>query len=278
MGRFATTTHAEGGQNVTTSQPHWDDTHLMAWADGVLPADTATALEAALLQDAELADRAARMQQTREFVREAFNDRLALAPVPQALRESVESMVSRYQPPVPARARPRTAHPWWQKWGGTWTAFALPGAVAASLMVGAVGFLVGQATVAPGDGYAAVPTPVVGGLASAEMATLLNRTPSGQAARVGADGPQTAMVASFTDRQGRLCRDFSLRLADASVESVACRLPGGDWQVVFSALQPPQQGGFSLAGPPSAIDSFLAGIGATEPLSEPAEREALGLR
>jgi anti-sigma factor RsiW len=261
---------------VTTPQPRWDDIQLMAWADGVMPADAAAELEAAFLQDTGLADRAARMQQTRAFVREAFHDRLA--PVPPALRASVESMVSRHQQQAVAPAPPRPSPPWWQKWGVTWTAFALPGAVAASLMVGAIGFLVGQSTVEPAGAYAARQAPVVGGMAAADLATLLNRTPSGQEARIGTQGPPVALVASFTDRQGRLCRDFSVRSSDATVEAVACRVPGDRWQIVFSALHPQPQGGFSLAGPQSAIDSFLASIGATGPLSEITEREALGLR
>lgn len=275
---------------MTTSPPRWDDVQLMAWADGVLPPEVSAELEAAFLQDADLADRAARMQQTREFVREAFATRLA--PVPPALRASVEQMASRHQQatpspvsspalapaPSPIHAAPRAKQPWWQRWGISWPALALPGAVVASVVAGIVGVLFGQLSVAPADSRSGSPMAAVGNPAPADLAQLLSRMPSGQGARVGAQGPQLAMVASFTDRRGRLCRDFSLQSAEATVESVACRMKGDDWQIVFSALQPEQQGGFSLAGPKLAIDSYLAGMGATEPLSESAEREALGLR
>jgi hypothetical protein len=277
---------------MTTSPPRWDDVQLMQWADGVLPPDAAAALEAAFLHDADLADRAARMQQTREFVREAFATQLA--PVPPALRKSVEQMAARHtQPaatpspaptppldtaPSPRPAAPRAQQPWWQRWGIAWPVGAFPGALAASVVAGIVGVWVGQSTVEPRDGGSTMQTATVGSTAPAELALLLSRTPSGQQARLGTQGPQLAMVGSFTDGQGRLCRDFSLQSASATVESIACRMPGDDWQIVFSALQPTAQSGFSLAGPQSAVDSFLAGMGAKGPLSAPAEREALGLR
>ena len=273
---------------MTTSSPRWDDVQLMEWADGVLPPDAAAALEAAFLHDADLADRAARMQQTREFVREAFATQLA--PVPPALRAAVEQMAARHTQPItspapglnnapsPRPAAPRAQQPWWQRWGIAWPVGAFPGALAASVVAGVVGLWVGQSTVEPRDGGSAMQTATVGSTAPAELALLLSRTPSGQQAQLGTQGPQLAVVGSFTDGQGRLCRDFSLQSANATVESVACRIPGDEWQIVFSVLQPTAQSGFSLAGPQSVVDSFLAGMGAKGPLSASAEREALGLR
>lgn len=269
---------------MTSSHTPWDDAQLMAWADGQLAAEESALLEAAFANDAAMAERAAQMQLARAFVRDAFDARLAQDPVPPALRASVEAMVARHQQALasaapaneqpPARQPMRQQRPWWFAWRDALAGLALPGAVAASVVVGGLGFLLGQTR--GGGGPVIAQALVVGEPAPSELAGLLSRLPSGQQAVVDSTGATLAMVASFNDAQGRLCRDFSLQSANApQVEAVACRRPGSAWQIAFAAVQPPVQGSFTPAGPQSAVEAYLADINASKPLDEQAERRAL---
>jgi anti-sigma factor RsiW len=260
--------------NHTTSA-NWDDTQLMAWADGQLPPEQAAALEAAIERDADLAMRAALMQPTRAMVREAWDAELANTPVPAALQDAVQTMVAHDRarrareaaaPPAP---RPVIAPSWRAQLTRWFAGFALPGAVAASVMFGAVGYWLGQAAPqAPGSAQLATGAP-----APAALAALLDRVPSGDQATL--DGAALAMVASFRDQQGRLCRDFSLaRQGSAPLEALACRGSDGAWNLAYAALAPVDHG-YQPAGPASALESYLAAIGAGQPLDAAAERAAL---
>lgn len=279
----------------------WSDEQLAAYADGALDAAQASALEAALEADAALAERVALMFETRELGRQAFDAQLDETPVPAALRASVEAMVaqdraararaeSQQAPATPAR-RPAAAAPrqsWWrgllQQLGGG-GAYALPAGALASVLFGTLGYLLGSGgglggrDGGGGDEPAALA--VVGKPAAPALAALLDRLPSGQQQ---ANGPAqqavvVAMVASYRDAGGALCRDFSVEPGQAPrVEAVACRAgEAGPWQVRFAALAETdaQGGGFTPASPHSALDSYLASIGAGKPLDAAAERAAL---
>ncbi len=169
--------------------------------------------------------------------------------------------------------RPRTAATtgWRETLARLFTGFALPGAIAASVVFAGLGFLIGQsAAPAPAAGN----TLAAGAPAPAALAALLDRLPSGEEARL--DGAALGMVASFRDAQGRVCRDFSLAQPDAArLESVACRAPGGVWRIDYAALAPSDSAAYTPAGAGSALDAYLAAIGAGQPLDAQAERALL---
>lgn len=273
-----------------SADARWSDVQLMAWADGELPPDEVAALERDIAGDAALAHRAALMQPTRAWAREAWDAQLADAPVPDALRDNVLALVAADRArraasaapavapePAPASApapqrRPAPARGagWRDSLVRLFSGFALPGAVAASMAFGGLGYWLGQSATPQPAGGAAL---AAGAPAPAALGALLDRLASGEDAAL--DGAALTLVASFRDGQGRLCRDFSLERPGAGrLESVACRAPGG-WQVAYAALAPADTA-FTPAGPASALDAYLAGIGAGKPLDAQAERAALG--
>lgn len=171
---------------MNTNGSRWTDELLMAWADGALPADEVADLEAAIERDADLANRAAAMQQTRALVQEAYDVRSTAEPVPAALRAAVEDMVARDRlrrasapppesapasdpppasDPAPASHRAPASRPapaadrapaaaagrpgWGERLRQWLGGFGMPAALAASLACGVVGFLIGQAGVPP---------------------------------------------------------------------------------------------------------------------------------
>ena len=159
---------------MNTNGSRWTDELLMAWADGALPADEVADLEAAIERDADLANRAAAMQQTRALVQEAYDVRSTAEPVPAALRAAVEDLVARDRlrrasapPPesAPASDPAPASHPspaadrapaaaagrpgWGERLRQWLGGFGMPAALAASLACGVVGFLIGQAGVPP---------------------------------------------------------------------------------------------------------------------------------
>ena len=67
---------------METPSSGWTDEQLMAWANGVLPAEDLARLEADIEADRVLADRAAAMQQTLVLVQEAYAARSVAEPVP----------------------------------------------------------------------------------------------------------------------------------------------------------------------------------------------------
>ena len=114
----------------------------------------------------------------------------------------------------------------------------------------------------------------VGSAASRELARLLDQLPSGEEDRIA--GAALAMVATYRDARERLCRDFSVALADATrVESVACRDGNAAWQVTYASLVDDRQAGFEAASSDSALQTYLGSIGAGQPLDPEAERRAL---
>lgn len=278
----------------------WSDEQLAAYADGALDAAQVSALEAALEADAALAERVALMFETRELGRQAFDAQLDETPVPAALRASVEAMVAQdraararaeSQAPATPQRRPAATAPrqsWWRGLlqhlgGGGSGAYALPAGALASVLFGTLGYLLGSGGELDGGGGGNEPAALaaVGKPAAPALAALLDRLPSGQQQ---ANGPAqqavvVAMVASYRDAGGALCRDFSVEPGQAPrVEAVACRAgEAGPWQVRFAALAEPDApgGGFTPASPHSALDSYLASIGAGKPLDAAAERAAL---
>jgi hypothetical protein len=262
--------------NASTDRAAPDDAQLMAYADGVLPAEEAAAMKAAIERDAALAERVALFGRTRHLAREAL-DRQLDAPVPPALRAAVEAMAAAQRPAAPAAAavaRPalQAARPSWLQWlRDGWANMALPAAVAASVLAGVVGYGVVSA---PQD---SAPALAVGDRMNPALAGLLDKLRSGEQAVAGRT--PMAVIASFRDAAGVLCRDFSLEPAQAPrVEAVACRNSTGQWDLRFASVAGKDAGGFAPAGAGSALDTYLASIGATQPLDPAAEAAALAGR
>lgn len=116
---------------------------------------------------------------------------------------------------------------------------------------------------------------VVGEVAPVELARLLDQLPGGGTGELGR--APLAMIATYRDREARVCRDFSVVIGDQSrLESVACRDNDATWQVTYAALVRDDGGGFVPASSNSALDAYLGSIGAVQPLDPEAEREALG--
>lgn len=173
------------------------------------------------------------------------------------------------------RARPHhAASPrWWQRLRDSFSALTVPMAVACSVFFGVAGFQLGRAP----TGNEATLALAVGQTASPALAALLDRLPSG--AQGEAAGTPVALVASFRDAGGALCRDFSVEAAQSPrFEAVACRAPGSGaqgWELRYAAAAPTEAGGYAPASASAALDRYLASIGANEALDVQAEQAAL---
>jgi hypothetical protein len=198
---------------------------LMAYADGELDAAARANVEAAMLQDPEIAERVARHRALRETMRGAFSAVLN-EPVPDRLIEAARGQSAAPRSAVAdlsvaretARRRNSAAPRGWQ-----------PAAMAASLLLGlGLGFLAWHgprgALIRPGvDGGL-----VAGATLAEALSTQLSDDRSAQ--RVAVTG------LSFRDKSGNYCRTFSLTGTDAS-SGLACR-EGADWRIEALAQSP----------------------------------------
>ncbi len=235
----------------------------MAYADGELDAATRAAVEAAMADDPQLAQRVARHQRLRTRLSGAF-DPVLDEPLPERLLNTVRSA------PANARAdnvvplqRPRASAPrWsWPQWG----------AIAASLVAGAL--LAPLLLRPPAD--AALSTRegqvLAGGVLSRALSEQL-------ASRQSRDAPVQIGV-SFRARDGEYCRTFMLRDKSA-LAGLACH-NHGSWrlQLLTAAASPVTAPGAyrpaAAALPPAvmrAADELISG----EPLDANAEAAARG--
>jgi anti-sigma factor RsiW len=260
--------------NASTDRVVTDDVQLMAYVDGALTEAEAAVIAAAIERDAALAERVAMFHRTRHLAREALDRQLG-APVPPALRAAVEAMAAAQSAPATAtveRPAAQTTRSSWLQWlRDGWANMALPTAVAASVLAGVVSYGIVSALQ---DGP---PVLAVGDRASPALAGLLDKLPSG--GQAVADRMPMAVIASFRDAGGALCRDFSLEPVQAPrVEAVACRNSTGQWDLRFASVAGNGAGGFAPAGAGSALDTYLASIGASQPLDAAAEAAALAGR
>ncbi len=194
------------------------DETLMAYADGELDAAAGAAVEAAMQEDPEIAERVARHRALRETMRGAFSAVLN-EPVPDRLVAAARGQKAAPGNAVTdlsvaretARRRSSAAPRGWQ-----------PAAMAASLLLGlGLGFLAWH-----GSRSALIQQDASGGLiAGATLAEALSSQLSGDQAvqRVAVAG------LSFRNKSGNYCRTFSLTGTDAS-SGLACR-EGSDWRI-----------------------------------------------
>ncbi|NJN37109.1 MAG: hypothetical protein HC794_08695 [Nitrospiraceae bacterium] len=198
-----------------------DDETLMAFADGQLEPDEATRVAEAVAADPTVAERVALFSQSRLAVRDALG---AAPPVPDALTARIRAMAEadarqRAVDTGPANvislASRRRMVPVWQ----------LP--IAASIALG-VGFL---------SGWTGAPSEQPGGLSIASLdnpalISALDTERAGARTQIG-DGAEVAMIASFFDQDGSLCREFEHDTAGRTTVAVACHRDEA-WSVEFA--------------------------------------------
>lgn len=228
-----------------------EDTMLMAYADGELDAATAARVEAALEQDAALAERLGVFLSTRTALKSAFDP---APPVSATLEAAVRAMAAP-APQVVSLAARRATRPVWQ-----------PMALAASLAL-AVGLGAGWMLGTPGG--TAAPQLALAKGAEAALASL----PSGQNTTL-ADGTALSVIASFEDAQGTFCREVAQSGSGGSVVAVACKADAG-WDLRFALTVATGGTGYLPASAPETLDTWLSATGAGAPLDPAAEAAAL---
>jgi hypothetical protein len=255
------------------------DETLMAYADGALPEAERIAIEAYLAQDEEARRIVESFRLTSALAREAFDDaisapppadlvaRILAAPTGQAAgADAIAAPIgSATVVPLPARPRRRAAMPPW---------LPLPLAASIALVIGVTaGFLTGRGV---------APTPDVAGIQLGPVSTGTAIARVLDTATSGATTDRIAIVATFRDRGGRVCRELEV-LADRTgqpapeVAAVACRVPHGTWTVEGAARIARANAagsGFEPSGASErdALQGLLDMLGADAALSPQEER------
>lgn len=254
------------------------DEDLMAYADGEMPAAQAESLARLIATDETLRQRVEMFRQSRSLVAGTLKP-LADTPVPDSLEKSIRDMIAKSSAaapaaamgdgdagnvvafkPKPAQAAARTPRPW---------SMPLAAAIAAAV-AGIGGYAAGLSggTVSPSG-------VMVGSLLPADIGIALDTTAAGGEAR--REGHRIRLIASVKTQDGTLCREFeidSLQTAQ-TMAGIACR-DAGQWRLDIAVAAPASESGFAPASSLSALDSYLAAIGASEQLS--AEEESSALR
>jgi len=191
---------------------------LSAYCDGeTSPEDTAR-IEAAMETDPDLVARIEAMMAVRTEIAGAYAGVLDAAPDARTvglIRDHLSAPAS-----TVVTFRPRAQSPWRQ---AIW-----PSAVAAALVAGVFGGV-------QLDRPALTP-----GAVDASLASVLDRSPSGEASPV--DGGVFKASLSFTARDGSPCRQFTLARDGEVLAGLACKA-GRAWRLRASTLEAGQVGG-----------------------------------
>lgn len=237
---------------------------LMAYADGQLSPAEAAEVEKAMADDEAIAARVAVFADSRKEMQRAFG---TAAPVPDALADQIRAMARADAMERGSRAevakivtladRRRTV-PFWQ----------LPLAASVALGLGFLGGWLG----APEDGAASGFQ--IADLDDPALVSALGRMRSGERLAVG-DG-ELAVIASFRDGDGVLCREFEHDAAGGrTVVAVACH-EGDAWEIGFAVTAAAADaGGYAPASSLEALDAWLNATEAGAPLSDDEEAAAL---
>ena len=260
------------------------DETLCAFLDGALPAPERARIAAAIAADEQLAARLEALEAVNEHVRaacpavstplpagiETAIDRLATAHAERSASSAAHANVVQLEDRRTAPA-PKARQASWPRWS-----------LAASLLVavGAGVLLWSQRESVTVLAF----TPAAGVQLTADhpVAQTLQQTPSGTT-RDWPSGRTEAgsvyPVLSFRDREGDLCREFEVAVAESVSIGVACRR-GGAWQV--EAIDPGTgrsgiaQGYVPASGPvPAHISDEIDRLIAGDPLDVAAEAQAL---
>jgi len=234
------------------------DEILMAYADGELDAAVQEAVESAMREDPQIAERVARHRALRRQVQAAYSGELS-EDVPQRLLTAARGAAGMREGTVvnlrdaagaPGRRSMRT-HPLRRQW-------RTAGTMAASVIAGVgLGFFLWGRTELPlvrGTGGALI--------ARGPLATALSEQLAAEQTRRSA----VQIGLSFVAKSGDYCRSFTLS-GTASPSGLACR-HGGEWQV--QALTE------SVEGSADASDYRTAGSTMPEPILKLVEAQISG--
>lgn len=235
------------------------DAQLAAFLDGTLEDDALIdAIEAAINADPALAERIEALADGDAMagaVRDAFAPVLD-APVPERLTqivaapapvaEVVDFAAARAKRNAPVAANDTASGSGWR-----WPQFA---AMAASL---ALGVMIGGPLLTGGSDAAPAGRSLI--LASADLTTMLDTAPSGQAVDLAALGTGE-VVLTFRNADGQLCRQFMLEGAGgATSDALACASgEGAGWQVEAYGRRAAPAGEMKLAGGDAATSVVAA--------------------
>lgn len=264
------------------------DETLLAFADGMLPADAAEAVARYIAHDAEARALVENFKVSGALISAAYDDILD-APVPDHLTKAIMDRPLSAAPDNVVPLRRRTA----DRLGGI--PYLAP--LAACLLL-AVGAMAGHWLARSGNPSTDGIQVAIGSLSNTTaLARLLEEGASNTpvALRGGAESIDVMVVATFLDRNGRACREFEVtRAADASPSSVegsreftaaiACRGAKGEWSIEgafhLAGGQQPSLGEFNPASGQSfsAIEGVLKAMGASPALSQADEKAAIDRR
>ncbi len=253
------------------------DETLMAFADNMLDAEEARAVESYLDSDQEARELVEQFRQAGAIASRAYDDVL-LAPVPDRLVKAVlgagieqsaqtaaDNVVQ-----LPQRGPRRSIS----------LIYLAP--LAASVLL-AVGVIAGYRLAnAPEHGEQAVQLAIGPVAPASSLAGVLEKRPSNDPIDVGASGKgestELMVVASFIDRNGRFCREFeatSTSVAGAKsgatapiTAAIACRDNNGKWSIEgavhLAGGTSPSLGAFNPASGKSysAVEGLLSALGA----------------
>jgi len=253
------------------TEPHFDDENLMAFADGEVDPETHAAIERAMKNDSEFAARVKRFSNSRAQAKAALGPLLD-EPVPDDLLARINAMVDEQAgttgsvAPDVIRFKPKT--PMLAAFTSSYVALPL----AASIMLfagGIAGYFIGQSTPQATNNVQMI------SLDRQDIALALNSIASGKEISIGDQGDRFRAIATFTDVDETLCREFEVDQADsASIVAVACRA-GSSWKIQFTVVAGQNSSGYAPASSLQTLDAYLAAIGADEPLSAEAEEVAI---
>jgi hypothetical protein len=237
----------------------WDDTVLMAYADGALEPDEAERVAAAAEADPDIAARI-EMFRTTGALLGALGTARPLEPLSDEMVRKIDGTLAA------ARGADNVVSLSTKR--GAWRPAALAAGVA--LVVGAVGGIL--ATLSLNRPGPAVPSLALLGASGIEDA--LDRLPAGM--REEAGGGEVEIIASFLTDDGAFCREFEFHpTGGETIVSVACQ-DGGSWAGRFAvATGIPDGAGYAPASALDSLDAFLGSIGAGQPLSAEAEARRL---
>ncbi|MEM1199900.1 MAG: anti-sigma factor [Pseudomonadota bacterium] len=243
----------------------FSDETLMAFADGELSADESEAVERAMEADEALALRVEAFMETRLKSQDALKPLLD-EPVPEALRQKVEGLVAgtaeQAENVVPFPQNRPSAPVSTPRW-------AVPLAASVALVAGvAGGYWLGLTEPGGTSGLQAA------NLGSPGVVQALHEVASGKQKDLG-NNERFRAIASYKDTNGDLCREFELDHPDKStVVAVACNIQK-TWKVQFTVVAAQNTEGYAPASSLEALNAYLTAVGASDPLSQAAERGAL---
>jgi len=260
-----------------------DEETLMAYADGALDDAKRAEVERQIAGDPQALRTVEMFRRTSRLAREAFSAPMTSAP-PEALVTRImthPAVVTEDEPAPRAAAEPIRA-------GGTIVSseqhrsslrparfkFSLPLAASLALAVGmGAGYLLTRGV----TGDAPVDHMSVGPVApGSAMARLLETRGTGEP--IG----RAIVVATFRDRNDRICREVELLGANARTEfaGIACRQPGRGWlmegAVRLSSVPVSSGGGYAPSGAneKDVLEALLSALGA-KPALTPVEEKTL---